>query len=274
MDDAVVTVIVPTIGRPSLTDALSSIVCQSYRHWLISVVVDGHQFEDATRRLLVNIDQARVLLTVIPHSGEPAVPRNKGLSMCQSELVAFLDDDDEWHPEKLEIQIRALTKRSVGVACNGTAQSAGGRSTYFANPPRTVTTWSLAHQNQIITSSILCRREALVNVGGFPRQPYLLEDYGAWLRLVSCGKIVFLNKNLVNYRIPSGDSISDMAAAQRAGRPRLKTDVFLVNCENLRWSFSRKKYKHFIIVFFRMSLDFFLNLLALSRSRVRKVMRL
>ena len=274
MDDVAVTVIVPTIGRPSLQGALNSIVDQSYQNWRISVVVDGYQFEDATRRVINQIDQSRVILTVIPHSGEPAVPRNKGLSMCRSELVAFLDDDDEWHPEKLEIQIRALTKRSVGVACNGTAQSAGGRSTYFANPPRTVRTWSLAHQNQIITSSILCRREALVNVGGFPQQPYLLEDYAAWLRLVSCGEIVFLNKNLVNYRIPPGDSISDMVAAQRAGRPRLKTDVFLVNCENLRWSFARKKYKHFIIVFLRMSLDFFLNLLVLSGRRLRKVMRL
>ena len=113
MDDVAVTVIVPTIGRPSLPDALDSIVDQSCRNWRISVVVDGYQFEDATRRLINQIDQSRVILTVLPHSGEPAVPRNKGLSMCRSELVAFLDDDDEWHPKKLEIQIAAISRPPV-----------------------------------------------------------------------------------------------------------------------------------------------------------------
>ena len=274
MDNLVVTVIVPTIGRPSLTGAISSVLQQSYRDWQILIVVDGYQFEDATRRLLNNIDQSQVVLIVIPHSGEPAVPRNKGLSMCSSEIVAFLDDDDEWHPKKLEIQIGAFTNSVVGVACNATAQSASGNLTYFTAPPETISAWSLAHENQIITSSILCRRKPLVDVGGFPRQPYLLDDYAAWLRLVSFGQIVFIDKNLVNYRMPPGDSISDRVAAQSAGRSRLKSDVLLVNCETLRWSFVHQKYKHFVIVLLRMSLDFLLNLLVFVWKRLRKVVQL
>jgi glycosyltransferase involved in cell wall biosynthesis len=61
----------------------------------------------------------RVSTIELEHSGNIAVTRNRGVAATRGDLVGFLDDDDVWHPDKLERQIELLDSReSLGFVCS------------------------------------------------------------------------------------------------------------------------------------------------------------
>jgi len=101
MKQPLISCIVPVFnGERYLAEALNSILAQTYRSLEIIVADDGST--DATAALVASYGD-RVRYVWQPNTG-PAAARNLGLSVVQGELVAFLDQDDLWHPEKLERQ--------------------------------------------------------------------------------------------------------------------------------------------------------------------------
>jgi glycosyltransferase involved in cell wall biosynthesis len=112
-----ISVVIPTLRRPALIlRALKSVFAQTYRDIEIVVVVDGP--DDETIAALQAVDDPRLSIVVNPRSMTAAGARNIGVAHAKGEWVAFLDDDDEWLPEKLEKQIAASRGReSVLVSC-------------------------------------------------------------------------------------------------------------------------------------------------------------
>lgn len=109
-----ITCIVPVYnGELYLREAIESIRSQTYRDVEIIVVDDGST--DGTAAIA-----AAYGATVRPISQANAGPpsaRNRGLAAARGELVAFLDADDVWHPEKLEQQMARLRARPELDAC-------------------------------------------------------------------------------------------------------------------------------------------------------------
>src|SRR5438552_14845568 len=99
-------VIIPTFNRRDmLVKALDSVAAQTYRDFEIIVVDDGST--DGTDQLFARGRFEN--LTYLRQSNRgPSAARNAAASMATSEYLAFLDDDDEFLPTKLELQIRAL----------------------------------------------------------------------------------------------------------------------------------------------------------------------
>lgn len=98
-----VSVIIPTYNRaPYVTMAIESVLAQSYQDYEIVVVDDGST--DGTRDVLVPYkDRIRYLYR--DNKGVSAA-RNTGIQVAKGEWIAFLDSDDEWLPDKLEIQMQ------------------------------------------------------------------------------------------------------------------------------------------------------------------------
>ena len=94
-------------GESYLAEALDSIRQQTYQRLEIIVVDDGST--DATAELIGSYDQ-QIRCLRQPHSG-PGVARNLGLRAARGSLVAFLDADDLWHPQKLARQLACFTAR-------------------------------------------------------------------------------------------------------------------------------------------------------------------
>ncbi len=108
-----VSVVIPTKGRPSLLErAIASVMNQTYCNFEIVVVVDGP--DPATCNMLAGLGDARVTSMVNPVSVGGAEARNVGVRAARGKWVAFLDDDDEWMPTKLQRQIDLLTMSPVG----------------------------------------------------------------------------------------------------------------------------------------------------------------
>ena len=99
-----VSVIIPTRGRPALVArALRSVIDQTEPDLEIIVVVDGP--DEDTVAVLANSGDPRLEVLVNPQSLGAAAARNKGVRHAKGHWVAFLDDDDEWMPKKLEQQL-------------------------------------------------------------------------------------------------------------------------------------------------------------------------
>jgi len=102
MKKSLISCIIPVFnGARYLREAVASILAQTYRPIEIIVVDDGST--DDTAEVVRNYgDQVRY---VWQPNGGPSAARNRGVRAAQGALVAFLDQDDVWHPNKLTRQM-------------------------------------------------------------------------------------------------------------------------------------------------------------------------
>ena len=102
--EPIVSVVIPTLNRPHLVvRAVRSALAQTLDAIEVIIVVDGP--DEVTIQVLRQIDDARVRVKPLPLHVGLGKARNAGVEEARSRWVAFLDDDDEWFPQKLEAQL-------------------------------------------------------------------------------------------------------------------------------------------------------------------------
>ncbi|HUE97232.1 MAG TPA: glycosyltransferase family A protein, partial [Longimicrobiaceae bacterium] len=101
-----VSVLIPTYDRRSwLAGAVESVLGQTFRDLEVIVCDDGSTDDPSD---LLSGYGARVRHLRFEHTGSPGGTRNRGLEVARGELIAFLDDDDLWDPEKLALQVAVM----------------------------------------------------------------------------------------------------------------------------------------------------------------------
>jgi glycosyltransferase involved in cell wall biosynthesis len=104
-----VSVVIPTIHRPQLVlRAVRSVLAQSFRAVEVVVVVDGE--DPSTLETLKAIADPRMRVVALAQNVGCAEARNSGVSEARCRWIAFLDDDDEWLPNKIEVQLRVAAR--------------------------------------------------------------------------------------------------------------------------------------------------------------------
>jgi len=104
-----VTVVIPTRGRPELSRrAVESALAQTFQNLEVIVVVDGP--DESTQRALAEVRDVRLRVLNLPVRAGGSRARNHGVQAAKGEWVAFLDDDDEWLSDKLEIQMEWISR--------------------------------------------------------------------------------------------------------------------------------------------------------------------
>lgn len=99
-----ISVVIPTRNRPRLvTRAVHSALAQSFGNLEVVVVIDGP--DPATEATLAEIDDPRLRLVTVPKQAGAPNARNVGVREARGQWTALLDDDDEWHRDKLGIQL-------------------------------------------------------------------------------------------------------------------------------------------------------------------------
>jgi glycosyltransferase involved in cell wall biosynthesis len=110
----IVSAVIPTRGRPELLRrAVRSALAQTLREIEVVVVIDG---EDAvTRRAMAELaeEDGRLRVVALASSVGGSDARNRGVDAAAGEWIAFLDDDDEWLPSKLEAQLDAMRRATA-----------------------------------------------------------------------------------------------------------------------------------------------------------------
>lgn len=213
MTNKLVSVVIPTYNRASLIiDALDSVYRQSYRPLEVIVVDDGSTdtTEKVVRSWLCEHSEPGEFVAHLAQQqnlgGNAA--RNRGIQESTGELIAFLDSDDVWHPDKLQKQVPLFDDLEVGgVYCGIQAVNvdSGRRMTQQRLYP---SGWLLA---QLLvrdvtapTSTYVVRREVFEQVGAFDLELEARQDWDMWIRIASGYKIQAVPEPLVQYRDHSG----------------------------------------------------------------------
>jgi glycosyltransferase involved in cell wall biosynthesis len=229
MIDSPVSVILPVYNREgTVARAILSVLSQTYRSLELIVVDDGST--DGTRRVLEGFG-SRITLIEQPHAGA-SVARNLGLRHAGGELVAFVDSDDAWLPDRLECQVPLIRRPEVGLvfgdAVHVTTAAPGAARTgvtcfQVAPPGRGRVAARFAWCNFVPTVTVLVRRRCLDEAGGFSEDCALSADYLTWFRVALRHELDYVARPVAEYTVHAGGISHDLGRSLRA-RIRLFSD--------------------------------------------------
>lgn len=192
MTQPLVSVVVPTYNRAyTLSKALDSVLKQNHSSWELLVVDDGS--EDSTQELLKayleqNSSSFSIRALYQENQGVSAA-RNLALRQSRGEWVAFLDSDDEWLPEKLSQQLAlAEAQPKLNVIHSEEIWVRGGRRVNPRQKHLKQGGWIFEQSLKLCSispSSVLIRKDFLLEYGGFREDFPVCEDYHLWLHMTS-----------------------------------------------------------------------------------------
>ncbi|MBP2677393.1 MAG: multiple glycosyl transferase domain and domain protein [Deltaproteobacteria bacterium] len=186
-----ISVIMPTYNRWNLLcEALESVFQQTYPHWEAVVVNDaGAPPPEPVAEML---RRRGVFFIEHPENRGLAAARNTGLSRSTGEFVAYLDDDDVFYPDHLEVLVREMTTHGWDVAyadaMRGTYETAEGKIRLLGREPAYGKDFSREdfwRSNYIPVLCVVHRRCCIEQAGNFDPLLPALEDWDLWLRMSS-----------------------------------------------------------------------------------------
>ncbi len=213
----IVTIIIGTCNRADrLPEAVDSVLAQTYAAWELLIVDDGST--DATPDIAAEYArrEPRIRLLRQERAGV-ASARNAGLASARGELVAFLDDDDLWLPQKLARQVARFHEApGLGLLytrCHVTRDGA----LIEIWPPKTMPAnfRELVDRNFGPALTVMARRACLQAVGGFDVALPTSEDYDLWLRVAARYPVEGLPDITAVYRLHRTNKSANLARRAR-----------------------------------------------------------
>jgi glycosyltransferase involved in cell wall biosynthesis len=185
-----------------LAEALDSALAQTFRDFDLIIIDDGST--DGTDEIVAPyLSHPQVRYVRTDHVGQPAA-KNMGIRLTQAPLVAFLDADDVWMPNKLEQQVTLLTQNpTVGVVYSRRLLiDEHGRNLEYKQPVlrRGNILPFIFRDNFVCFSSAVVRRQVFTDVGLFDTTLALSIDFDLWLRVALKHEFDFVDAPLVKYR--------------------------------------------------------------------------
>lgn len=199
-----ISIIIPTYARPTnLVRAIKSAVNQTYKNIEIIVVDDnglGTPQQKATELLLKNYIDNNVIKYIkhdINKNGSAA--RNTGFAQSKGEYIAYLDDDDEFLPTKLQCQLtvlQTLDKTWGGCYCNTTLiDKDGNKTVYPCQKSGDLTVDMLLEKAFFNTSTLLLRRDVIEELHGFDESYQRHQDWEFLIRFFRKYKLKLVDEN-------------------------------------------------------------------------------
>lgn len=218
-----VSVIIPTYNRASLLKrAIESVLKQSFDDFELIVVDDASP--DNTPDVVESIDDGRIrYIRLKKNSGGP-VARNTGIKKARGRFIALLDDDDEWLPHRLELQVKKFEEisREFGVVYGGfyyVSQQDGRILGKRLPKVRGDLYPHLLKENFIGSPTLLIRRECFKRAGLFDTTLTSSQDWDMWLRISRYYKFDYVNEIVAKYYV-HGRQISFNMRKYIPGRER------------------------------------------------------
>jgi glycosyltransferase involved in cell wall biosynthesis len=205
-----VSVILPVYSREgSVGRAIRSVLAQTYGPLELVVIDDGST--DGTRGVVEGFG-AQVTFVTQAHAGAYAA-RNAGLRRARGELVAFIDSDDAWLPDKLAAQVPLMRRPEVGLVFGDAVHVSEpredaprtGLTSFGVSPPRRGRVADrFAWCNFVPTCTALVRRRCLEEAGGFSEASAVSADYLAWFRIALRHELDYVERVVAEYTVHAG----------------------------------------------------------------------
>lgn len=198
-----ISVIIPVYnGAKTIKKTIQSVLNQTFQDLELIIINDGST--DRTLSVIEEIQDAKIKVYSYPNSGVSNA-RNQGISHAQGEYISFIDADDLWTPDKLELQYQALVN-------NPSAQIAYSWMDWideddrFLRPAARMSLEGNIYANLLIIDFIGCGsnplilKQSLLEVGGFDPQLRGGEDWDLWIRLAARYGFVCVRSPQILYR--------------------------------------------------------------------------
>lgn len=193
-----------------LRETLESVAAQTYRDFELVIVDDVSPIDISP--LVDSIDglpKARIVRNAsnIGH----AESRNVGIREASGDLVAFLDHDDIWLPDKLQRQIEVLEANPDAAAVFNDCEVFGPNADRLRLdqqiiPDQPDFLWFINHGNYTITASaVMVRKQTMLDIGLFDSRYSTCDDLDAWLKILMQAPIVHIPEALTRYRLHGGN---------------------------------------------------------------------
>ena len=256
-DAPLVSVIIPVYnGEAFVVEAVNSALAQTYSNLEVVIVDDGSPDNAAKLVQTRYQDEARVRLVRQPNTGTAAA-RNTGIRYARGTLIALLDQDDRWLPEKLVRQVPLFDDPQVGLVHTGgcVVDVETGRITSTYHAAEQLALPDLVRWCKVGCATTLIRRDVLDQIGLFNPDLGGVDDWDMWIRIAAAGyKVRGIAEPLVEIREHTDnqgkrfeqlysrvltvientarfDALSpDVVAARAAARRRLRQDYYVKAC--------------------------------------------
>lgn len=225
MTEDLISVVIPTYNREkTIKRCIDSIMNQTYPVYEIIIVDDGST--DKTIDIVEKEYQdQRIKIIRQDHKGAQAA-RNAGIRAAGGKYIAFLDSDDEWFPNKLELQTQELAKDEKAVVCGGYLQA--DWRTYHSTDRRHVKKQSgkvirkmtvmngksgnvyqaVLKQSFCVFSALLTSKSNLMEIGLLDENVPSFQEWDTAIRLAKNHPMVYIRKPLFIYHLHAGETIS------------------------------------------------------------------
>ena len=186
-----ISIIVPTYNHAMfIKKAIISVKNQTYKNWEL-IIIDNFS-TDNTQKIIKNFRDKRLKYYKIKNDGIIAKSRNFGIKFSKGEWIAFLDSDDYWRENKLEICVKNINEKidfiyhdleSVCFKKFFFKKKIIGRS--LKKPIlKDLLVSTISKGTPIANSSVMIRKKILIKIKGINENKKLIasEDYNTWLR--------------------------------------------------------------------------------------------
>ena len=196
-----VSVIIHTYNNEKfIAETIESVLNQTYKDYEIIVVDDGSV--DGTRDAL--LPYMHGIRYHYKENGGIASAKNAGISLSETEFVAFLDHDDLWVPDKLQLQMEHFNENpQIGLVYAKYTSFRDGKE-LRTKPEKGYSGWifkELLSKSFIQTSTVVVKRECLDAVGPYDETFFLGDEYDMFLRIARKFQCGFVDKGLTRYRV-------------------------------------------------------------------------
>ena len=228
-----------------ILETLQSINNQTFKNWELIIIDD--KSTDKTLSIIKNFFANKKKKIYIhqskKNSGSPALPRNIGIKKSKRKFLAFIDDDDIWHPKKLEKQINFILTKNYDLVSSSKKNFYDiceikrelNKSVNTKIKTLDINYNLLLQRNIIPLSSILIKKKVLVHFSQ-NRKFFGVEDYLFLLTMLNKKiKVCKILHNLVFYRVGNNNIFSSSKLSMSMGVIRVlwelklkkKIDIFL-----------------------------------------------
>lgn len=214
----IVSVIIPVFNSQKYIEkTLLSVLEQTYKNYEVIIIDDGSQDNslDIINKIKNRFNEEKITILKQNHRGAGAA-RNRGVQHAKADLIAFLDSDDFWFPEKLKKVVNIFNVKPevdlvshdlIRIYQNGYQEKLqlhrryNPRIDYFVN---------LYKINCLATSTVTIRKSILFKVGLFDEHFPPAEEYDLWLKIAVYIKPYYIKEPLVYYSVREGSQSEDI----------------------------------------------------------------
>ena len=182
MSEELVSVIMPSYNTEKyIAESIESVLKQTYHNWELIIIDDCST--DNTIEIIKSFNDGRIRLLRNEKNSGAAVSRNYGLREARGKWIAFLDSDDTWKPEKLEVQIKYMEGNDWSFSYHDYRICIDGKPVpYICTAPNKVNRRKMYNYCYISTDTVMYDREkiGLIQIADLKKN----NDYAMWLQAV------------------------------------------------------------------------------------------